>query len=157
MFSRRRSGGWAIFLGVFTILGVLRGIAAPSMSTLVLTMTFFGTPFAFAAWMAIRRRPALVIDGHGLIDGRSRRVVSWDTVTTVELDTARGIFGESHHLILKLAESGLPVRRRFIATNATNPSEVDIDLDWLAIPWSEAVSLVEQSFGRRVIAKRDRF
>jgi len=115
-----------------------------------------GIPSAFLASLAIRRRPALVIDDHSLTEGRSGRVVPWDMVTAVRVGTERGLFGESHHLVLTLAQSGLPAPRRFITTNATNPNEVDIGLDWLSMPWREVVSLVERGFGRRVITTHER-
>jgi hypothetical protein len=156
MFNRRRSTGFALFVGVLTTVGLARAIAAHSTAGIVIALVIGGIPFAFSASLAVRRRPALVIDDKALTDGRSGRIVPWDTVTAVRVGIERGMFGESHHLVLTLAQSGLPAPRRFITTNATNPSEVDIDLDWLAIPWTEVVSVVEERFGRRVIKTSER-
>jgi hypothetical protein len=156
MFDRRRSIGFALLLGALTAVGVARSIPTDSLFGLVISLVIFGAPAAFFASLAARRRPALVIDSHSLVEGRSGRVVPWDTVTDVRLGIERGLFRESHHLVLTLAQSESPPPRRFITTNATNPNEVDIDLDWLATPWRDVVSIVEQGFGRRVIRTHER-
>jgi len=152
MSNRRRSLGCAVFFGFFTFAGVARELASHSAVGVILALVLFGAPFAFFLMWGTRRRPLLVIDQRGLTEGRSGRTVPWDTVAAVRVAAERGLFGESHHLILSLDhDSAPPAPRRFITTNANNPDELNINLDLLAKPWNDVVSAVEQGSGRRVI------
>lgn len=152
MGNRRRSLGFAVFFGFFTFAGVARELVSHSTVGMILALVFFGAPFAFFLTWGNRRRPVLVIDQNGLTEGRSGRTVPWETMAAVRVVANRGLFGESHHLIVSLdLYETPPTPRRFITTNATNPKELDINLDLLALPWDEVVSAVEQASGRRAI------
>jgi hypothetical protein len=156
MFNRRRPGDVTLFLGVLTVIGVVGAAARHSAVGVLIAVVLFGVPFAFLASPAMRRRPALVIDQHSLTEGRSGRAVAWDFVTAARVGVGRGFFAESHRLVLTILQGGPDPPRRVVTTNATNPDEVEIDLDWLSLPWREVVSLVEQGFGRRVVVMDDR-
>lgn len=152
MSNRRRSLGFAVFFGILTFASVARELASHSTVGVILALAFFGAPFAFFLGWGTRRRPVLVIDQHGLTEGRSGRTVPWEVVATARVAAERGLFGESHHLVLCLDHDAAPsAPRRFITTNVNNPDELDINLDLLAMPWSEVVSAVEQRSGRRVV------
>lgn len=145
--NRRRSIAAALVLGLFVCLGVARSISAHNTGALVLALALGGVPAAFFVRWAARRQPALVIADDGLTDGRSGRFVPWSSVTAVRVGIHQGMFGESHHLVVTVAHSGPPPPRRLITTNATNPHEIDLNLDWLSRPWRDVVALIEQAFG----------
>jgi hypothetical protein len=156
MANRARSIGFASLLGAVTVAAAARGAAAHSTRALVIALVVGGVPCAFFVAWGVRKRPVLVIDDHALTEGRSRRVVPWDSITAIRVGTQQGMFGESHHLVLTLEQGDADPPRRFITTNATNQNELDIGLDWLAMPWKEVVSLVEQHFGRRATLTTER-
>lgn len=153
MSNKRWSLGFAVFFGILTVAGVARELAGHNIGGLIVVLVFFGGPLAFCLWWGTHRRPLLVIDDHGLTEGRSGRRVSWDGVAMVSVGTRRGLFGESHDLVVKLAhdKGAPPERRRFVMTNANNPDELTVNLDLLSMSWNEVMSAVEQGFGQRVI------
>lgn len=153
--DRRRSAGWALFFGLITVLVAAHAVTIHSVTELIIALVVSGLPFAFFGSWAVRRRPALVIDPNALTDGRSGRVVPWANVRTLHVGIRRGLFGEGHHLVLTLANSG-SARRQFIATNANNSDEVDINLDLLSVRRDEVVNLVERASGQTVTRVHDR-
>jgi len=152
MHHRRRALGSAVFFGVLTFAGVGRELTSHSTVGVILALVVFGGPFVtFLIW-GTRDRPVLMIDQDGLTLGRSGRRVRWETVAVVRVSGNRGLFGESHSLIVTLNTDVAPdAPRRFITTNANDPDELEVNLDLLDIPWTEVVAAVERASGRRVI------
>lgn len=147
--GRRRSGAWSVFFAVFAILAAVRGVTTDNGTELALAVVVFGLPCILFGYWAVRRRPALVIGPHALTEGRSGRVIAWSTVTAAHVRIDQGLFGESHALVLALANPG-HARRRFITTNRNNPDAIEISLDFLSVPWSRVAKLVEAASGYAV-------
>jgi hypothetical protein len=153
--SRTRATAWAALFGVFTALASTQAITSHNTTELVLALVFFGGPFAFFAYRAGRRRPVLMINAHTLTDGRSGRIVAWNSVIDARVGVQRGLFGEAHHLVLALSNPR-STPRRFITTNANNPDEIDINLDLLSAPWNEVVRFVETASGYSIATVHER-
>jgi hypothetical protein len=52
-------------------------------------------------------------------------------------------------------KGGREARMPFIATNATNPREIELDLDHLSEPWQDIVCFVEAAAGRDIPVVRN--
>lgn len=156
MYNRRRSVRAGVFFGVLAVSAGVREISEHATIGFWVAMIFFGVPAMIAGVAARRDRPALVVDGESITMCRSKRVVRWDAVAAGRVHVERGLFGESHQLVLTVVQHGATAPRRFIMTNANNPSQIGIDLDWLSIPWTEVIAVIEERSGSRVITTRGR-
>jgi hypothetical protein len=103
---------------------------------------------------AIRLPVRFSIDQHGLVVGAGKRFVPWDEVDEIRIAHHQTAYEEEHNLILKL-KPRTGMRRKFITTNATNPSEVEVGLDHISLPWQQVVSEVEAASGMKVHAVRE--
>jgi len=101
---------------------------------------------AACARTAVRRAVRFSLNEAGFTLGDGRRFVPWKDIEHIRL----AFHGDEHNLILKLAPGTSPQRKKFIATNATNPSELDIALDHAATHWQDIVKAVETASGRTI-------
>lgn len=154
-YNRRRSVLAAAFLGLVTVVGAARAIAGGSVGGLVITFVVLGAPAVVFAFWAARPRPVFVIGDEALTLARSGRVILWRSVSAARVGTQQGLFGESHHLVLTLEQSLPQPRRRVIRTNATADDEIDLELDWLSLPWREVTREVELRSGRELELTRE--
>jgi hypothetical protein len=114
--------------------GLARESSAGSVAGVIAMLLVFGLPCLFFAQGLLRRRPVLEIDGEGLNDLRSGRVVRWTTTNAIALRRRQGPFGEYHHLVF---------------TDAFGEVS-DISIDQLALSWKDIVSTVEKRAGKSV-------
>lgn len=147
--NRARSLAVGALLAAGAAAAAARALMSHSVIGFVIALIVVGIPAVFFIQWGVRRRPALVIGVDALTEGRSGRVVPWSAVTSIRVGVHKGLFGESHDLVVSLAHDGTGARR-FITTNATNPREMEIGLDWLSLPWQEVVSCVERRYGRTI-------
>lgn len=111
-----------------------------------------GALAAVGALASVRQavtRPAIFsFDEHGFSASRSKRFVLWDDVA--EIRVAR--YQNDHNLVLKIKSDRRPGSRAVITTNATNPDEVEVNLDHNSLGWREVLSSVEAASGMTVQA-----
>ena len=106
---------------------------------------------AWSANVAIRAPAEFSLDERGLTVADGKRFVPWEDVEEIRVSH----YQAEHYLTLKLKPDTDPCPRKFITTNKTNPHEVEISLDHLAVGWQELVLRVESASGLHVRAFKD--
>jgi hypothetical protein len=67
---------WALFTGAVTVIGVVRSVAAGSVSGLAIVLLLFGVISVFDATRAVLGKPLIMIDADEFTDCRSGRTVA---------------------------------------------------------------------------------
>ena len=153
--NRSRSAAAAAFFGALALSGTGLSIADGRIGGIALSVALLGGPSLFFTVWATQRRPVLVIDDVGLTIGRACRQIPWSGVADVRVGIQQGLFGESHHLVLRLVHGAEPTTRSMVTTNATATDEIDISLDWLSLRWDDVVRAVERHSRRTAARTRE--
>lgn len=147
----------AFFLGILTVAGMSRAVSAGNVVAAAITLVAVGGPCAIYVRGLLRRGPAIIIDSDGLAGFRVPRTIYWADVSDIHLSQRQSAFVAYHRLVVTLrGEDQPPIEDSHGLLTSRVPTEtIDFSIDLLAIPWTEAVALVQERFGRNISTKRE--
>jgi hypothetical protein len=148
--KRRQALVGALLFAVLTVAGVDRGIAANSVTAVLMAVLIPGSLFVLYAARGVRKRPVLVIADEALtLRGQA---VPWTSIFEAHLRQRQGVFGKYHHLVLTVRKDDMPrhEQARGLQTSRVPAETTRLSLDQLTMPWHAILALVQERLGKEV-------